>query len=109
MKSCSEGDTENDTSGPPHQKRARLFFSDDQKEMLRSAYTADPYPSQASIDELAEKLSVGSKTVTNWFHNHRMRGKNRYSTYSPSGSTPSPSVSHPGLSHRVGGVKSELN
>jgi len=57
------------------QKKPRLFFTEDQKTALRQAYVADPYPNQASIDQLATDIGVGVKTVVNWFHNHRMRAK----------------------------------
>lgn len=59
----------------PSQKKPRLFFTEDQKLALRRAYTADPYPNQAAIEQLASDIGVGVKTVVNWFHNHRMRAK----------------------------------
>lgn len=43
--------------------------------MLRQSYNQDPYPNQARIEQLANQLGVGTKTVVNWFHNHRMRAK----------------------------------
>jgi len=82
------------SAGGSHVKRPRLFFSEEQKDVLRAAYDADPYPSQTSIDQLAALLGVGPKTVINWFHNHRMRGKNR----SHNGGALSPSASSPGTS-----------
>ncbi len=39
------------------------------------AYAQDPYPNQAKIEALADMLGVGTKTIVNWFHNHRMRNK----------------------------------
>ena len=64
-----------------------MFFTEDQREHLRKAYTQDPYPNQSRIEQLAMELSVSTKTIINWFHNHRMRSKPRNS--SPSGTTPS--------------------
>ncbi len=58
----------------PH-KKARVFFSEDQKDTLRMTYAEDPYPNQATIECLAQQLTVTPKTIVNWFHNHRMRAK----------------------------------
>ena len=41
-------------------------------------YSKDPYPLHSTIEQLAGELDVGVKTVVNWFHNHRMRDKNRF-------------------------------
>ena len=54
-------------------KQPRVNFTAEQKEALRRAYEADPYPTQPSIDRLATHLGIGPRTVINWFHNHRMR------------------------------------
>lgn len=58
---------------PPSAKKHRVFFSEEQKEALRLAFALDPYPSLATIEFLANELSLVSRTITNWFHNHRMR------------------------------------
>jgi len=63
------------TCGRRDRKKPRLFFSDEQKNALLSAYTRDPYPCQSTIEALARDIEVGVKTVVNWFHNHRMRAK----------------------------------
>ncbi|XP_041349034.1 homeobox protein cut-like 1 isoform X2 [Gigantopelta aegis] len=63
-----------------HAKRPRVFFTEEQKDALRVAYSEDPYPSQSTIEALAGDLSVGVKTVINWFHNHRMRAKQQHHT-----------------------------
>ncbi|GAB1599610.1 homeobox protein cut-like 1, partial [Argonauta hians] len=60
---------------PTAPKRPRIFFTEEQKEILRQAYAQDPYPNQNTIEVLASELGVGVKTVINWFHNHRMRAK----------------------------------
>lgn len=61
--------------GPPSAKKQRVLFSEEQKEALRLAFTLDPYPNMATIEFLAGELGLSSRTITNWFHNHRMRLK----------------------------------
>lgn len=61
--------------GPPSAKKQRVLFSEEQKEALRLAFTLDPYPNVATIEFLAGELGLSSRTITNWFHNHRMRLK----------------------------------
>ncbi|CAG0895356.1 unnamed protein product, partial [Darwinula stevensoni] len=56
-------------------KKQRVLFSDEQKEALRLAFQLDPYPSVATMEFLAQELGLTSRTITNWFHNHRMRLK----------------------------------
>jgi len=59
----------------PAQKKPRVFFSEHQKAALREAFQRDSYPNQTTLERLASELGVGTKTVVNWFHNHRMRAK----------------------------------
>lgn len=61
--------------GPTSAKKQRVLFSEEQKEALRLAFTLDPYPNVATIEFLAAELALSSRTITNWFHNHRMRLK----------------------------------
>lgn len=61
--------------GPPSAKKQRVLFSEEQKEALRLAFALDPYPNVATIEFLAAELGLSSRTITNWFHNHRMRLK----------------------------------
>ncbi|XP_017781888.1 PREDICTED: homeobox protein cut isoform X2 [Nicrophorus vespilloides] len=61
--------------GPPSAKKQRVLFSEEQKEALRLAFTLDPYPNVATIEFLAQELGLAGRTITNWFHNHRMRLK----------------------------------
>ncbi|XP_019869254.2 homeobox protein cut isoform X3 [Aethina tumida] len=61
--------------GPQSAKKQRVLFSEEQKEALRLAFTLDPYPNVATIEFLANELGLSSRTITNWFHNHRMRLK----------------------------------
>ncbi|XP_039297394.1 homeobox protein cut [Nilaparvata lugens] len=86
----SSDTSSNDTSefyhcsanSPPSAKKQRVLFSEEQKEALRLAFTLDPYPSLATTEFLANELTLSSRTITNWFHNHRMRLKQQ----SPHGS-----------------------
>uniref|UniRef100_A0A8D9A1I2 DNA-binding protein SATB n=1 Tax=Cacopsylla melanoneura TaxID=428564 RepID=A0A8D9A1I2_9HEMI len=64
-----------DSSPPLSAKKQRVLFSEEQKEALRLAFTLDPYPSVNTIEFLASELNLASRTITNWFHNHRMRLK----------------------------------
>lgn len=63
------------SSPPSAAKKQRVLFSEEQKEALRLAFALDPYPSLATIEFLANELTLASRTITNWFHNHRMRLK----------------------------------
>lgn len=65
----------------PPVKKPRVLFSDEQKEALRLAFSLDPYPSTSTIEFLANELNLSVRTITNWFHNHRMRMK-QYSSNS---------------------------
>lgn len=56
-------------------KKPRILFSEEQKEALKLAFSMDPYPSTATIEFLANELGLSLRTITNWFHNHRMRLK----------------------------------
>ncbi|XP_013788386.2 homeobox protein cut-like [Limulus polyphemus] len=56
-------------------KKSRFLFSEEQKEALRLVFSMDPYPSTATIEFLANELNLSVRTITNWFHNHRMRLK----------------------------------
>lgn len=76
-------------------KKQRVLFSDEQKEALKVAFALDPYPSQATIDFLAQELQLSNRTITNWFHNHRMRLK-QHPVSSP-GDAGSPSREQPPL------------
>lgn len=59
----------------PTVKKPRILFTEEQKEALKTAYAQDPYPSTQTIEELASTLRLSTRTVVNWFHNHRMRLK----------------------------------
>lgn len=56
-------------------KKQRVLFSEEQKEALRLAFALDPYPNLATIEFLGQELQLSTRTITNWFHNHRMRLK----------------------------------
>ncbi|TKR65022.1 hypothetical protein L596_025486 [Steinernema carpocapsae] len=58
-------------------KVVRTVINQKQKEALLMVYQHDQHPSAKMIEQLAEKLSLSTRTVTNWFHNHRTRQKAR--------------------------------
>lgn len=62
-------------SSQPTVKKARILFTEEQKEALRIAFAMDPYPSSTTAEFLAKELNLSIRTITNWFHNHRMRLK----------------------------------
>jgi len=73
-------DTLDDYSNPPSEtgslaKKSRAFFSEEQREALNIAFALDPYPSNSAMDYLSNELNLEVKSITNWFHNHRMRLK----------------------------------
>ena len=43
------------------------------------AFSLDPYPSTSAMEFLAQELNLSTRTITNWFHNHRMRLKQQQS------------------------------
>ena len=63
------------SSSPSPAKKQRILFSEQQKEALKLAFSLDPYPSTSAMEFLAQELNLSTRTITNWFHNHRMRLK----------------------------------
>lgn len=53
--------------------KRRFIFSEEQKDQLMNAFKYDPYPAVNQMEILAGKLGLQTRTVINWFHNHRMR------------------------------------
>jgi hypothetical protein len=53
--------------------KRRFIFTDEQKEKLIEAFNYEPYPAVNQMEELATTLNLATRTVINWFHNHRMR------------------------------------
>ena len=60
---------------PGSAKKQRVLFSDEQKEALNVAFALEPYPSTATMDFLSQELNLEARSISNWFHNHRMRLK----------------------------------
>ena len=75
-------------SAPPSKKQ-RVLFSEEQKEALRLAFALDPYPNVQTIEFLANELNLSTRTITNWFHNHRMRLKQQVPHGQPTEPIPS--------------------
>ncbi len=69
------GDLSYSADSPGSAKKQRMLFTDEQKEALKVAFALDPYPSTSVIEFLSQDLSLESRNVSNWFHNHRMRLK----------------------------------
>lgn len=86
--SNSPGPTSVSQSAPPNKKQ-RVLFSEEQKEALRLAFALDPYPNVQTIEFLANELNLSTRTITNWFHNHRMRLKQQVPHGQPSEPIPS--------------------
>ncbi|XP_047477976.1 homeobox protein cut-like isoform X6 [Penaeus chinensis] len=81
-------------------KKQRVLFSEEQKEALRLAFALDPYPNLATIEFLAQELQLSTRTITNWFHNHRMRLKHPSSP--GGGSSPNRDMQQPPANHPQG-------
>ncbi|XP_069979833.1 homeobox protein cut isoform X34 [Penaeus vannamei] len=81
-------------------KKQRVLFSEEQKEALRLAFALDPYPNLATIEFLAQELQLSTRTITNWFHNHRMRLKHPSSP--GGGSSPNREIQQPPTNHPQG-------
>jgi homeobox protein cut-like len=64
-----------DSPGSSSAKKPRVYFTDEQKEALRIAFALDPYPSSSSMEFLSQELGLEIRSISNWFHNHRMRLK----------------------------------
>lgn len=77
------------SAGAPPNKKQRVLFSEEQKEALRLAFQLDPYPNVGTIEFLATELVLSTRTITNWFHNHRMRLKQQVPHGIPSEPVPS--------------------
>ena len=56
-------------------KKQKLLLSEEQKEALKVAFALDPYPASSIIDFLAQDLGLDSRSVSAWFHGHRLRLK----------------------------------
>ena len=61
--------------GSTSSKKQRVYFTDEQKEALKIAFALDPYPSSSSMEFLSQELGLETRSISNWFHNHRMRLK----------------------------------
>ncbi|VDN03903.1 unnamed protein product [Thelazia callipaeda] len=53
----------------------RTVITDQQKEALKLVFEHDQHPNQRTIEQLSQTLSLGTRTVSNWFHNYRTRQK----------------------------------
>jgi homeobox protein cut-like len=60
---------------PSGSKKSRVLFSTKQKEALKIAFSLDPYPSMTAMEFLSQELNLEPRSISNWYHNHRMRLK----------------------------------
>ena len=65
------------TGAPTRTSRSkrRSLFTDEQRRVLKQIFLDDPYPSQATLEQLVSDLSLPMSKIANWFHNSRMRAK----------------------------------
>ena len=56
-------------------KKARFLLTDEQKEALNLAFALDAHPNLITVEFLSKELQISPRTVSNWFHNQRMRNK----------------------------------
>ena len=74
------------------QKRARTRISDDQLKILRTYFDINNSPSEAQINEMAEKSNLPAKVIKHWFRNtlfkERQRNKDSPYNFSIPPSTP---------------------
>lgn len=66
----------NNSSATQSRPKRRSLYTDKQRRILRQAFNIDPYPSQETLDQLVNELSLPLARISNWFHNARMRAKN---------------------------------
>ena len=52
-------------------------FNDEEKLMLETVFTYDPYPNREKLQNLADKLAVSKNKVYNWFHQKRVSSKKK--------------------------------
>ncbi len=64
-----------DSPGSAGGKKPRVQFTTKQKEALKIAFSLDPYPSLTAMEFLSQELNLEARSISNWFHNHRMRLK----------------------------------
>ena len=74
------------------QKRARTRISDDQLKILRTYFDINNSPSEAQINEMADKSGLPAKVIKHWFRNtlfkERQRNKDSPYNFSIPPSTP---------------------
>jgi homeobox protein cut-like len=80
LPSASKRKPSNDLADSPAKKTPRFqrtIITERQKEALLYVYARNQRPNASMIGGLARILGLSSRTVTNWFHNHRTRSKAR--------------------------------
>ncbi|UJR26795.1 hypothetical protein I4U23_008108 [Adineta vaga] len=75
---ADNGDSEsgnNNASTTANRPKRRYLFTDEQRRVLKQTFENEPYPSQATLEQLVTDLSLPMNKIANWFHNSRMRAK----------------------------------
>uniref|UniRef100_A0A0N5A967 Homeobox protein cut-like n=1 Tax=Syphacia muris TaxID=451379 RepID=A0A0N5A967_9BILA len=85
----------------PPKKSQRTVITEQQKEALKLVFASDHHPSQRTIEQLSEKLSLNPRTVNNWFHNYRTRQKDLNKLFDITSKPGTVSNSLPKLTNRV--------
>ena len=62
-------------SAGTNRAKRRCLFTDDQRRALKQIFENEPYPGQATLEQLVVELSLPMNKIANWFHNSRMRAK----------------------------------
>ena len=62
-------------SASTNRAKRRCLFTDDQRRALKQIFENEPYPGQATLEQLVVDLSLPMNKIANWFHNSRMRAK----------------------------------
>jgi hypothetical protein len=81
------------TMGSEKGKKKRTMFSSDQKSMLETQFTTNPYPDKQARKRLADELSVKDKSIDYWFgHRRAKNAKAKKVASAVDGDSSSPSV-----------------
>ncbi|CAJ0942709.1 unnamed protein product, partial [Mesorhabditis belari] len=81
---------EEETDAPP-KKMQRTVITEHQREALKFVFSHEQHPAGRTIEMLAGRLGLSSRTVSNWFHNYRTRQKASLKEGKPP-VTPTPNV-----------------
>ncbi|CAD5217749.1 unnamed protein product [Bursaphelenchus okinawaensis] len=75
--SQENGDSVEETPAKKQPRFQRTIITERQKEALLYVYEKNARPNPTIISGLSRILGLPSKTITNWFHNHRTRNRSK--------------------------------